>query len=252
MLNASTNRERLADLLLQDSAIRASIADDSANANRLNVVHEAVAPAQAALAEYDAAAALSYANWARGLVTGRPTSDAARREALVRALGDAEQSSASAKAAQAGFQAAVEHASAPLGRLAIAIREAAKVVAIEEAFAILPKIADAIAEADDLRQQLDAAREAVMAGVAFGSSDSSEAVAAVVRFDNARSVAESRPMTSDTHAEGWRRFTAALERDASIDFEGAQAIAAPPTPFNPTSVDPITAAMQAAAAFPTL
>jgi hypothetical protein len=251
MLN-TPNRDRLADLQKQDSEVRATITADSANANRLNVIHEAVEPARAALATYDADHAAAMANWARGLVTGRPKADANHRETLARALADAEQNSNAAKAAQAGFQASVEQANAPLARLKLAIREAAKVVAIEEASEMLPKITDAIAKADDLHRQLDAAREAILSGLEFGSTDFNEARQALQGFDVDRNIAEARPMTSDNHGEGWRRFLAALEKSASIDFEGAQTMALQPTPFNPTALDPATAAMLAAASFPTL
>lgn len=249
----SPSRAKLLMLQEQHAAIRAAVADDSANANRLNVVHEAVAPAQAALAAYDADHAAAMANWARGLITGRPKADAGRRAELITAVADAEQSSTAAKAAQDRFQADIERASAPLGRLAIAIREAVKCVAIEEATLLLPAIAGAVAAFADLHARLDAALGEVMADIGFGSVEYPEARAALSVFVTARNLSEALPTTgNDGYGEGWRRFTAALERDASISFESAQAMAVQPTPFNPTAVDPATAAMLAAAAFPTL
>jgi hypothetical protein len=248
----STARAKLDDLQRQAATIRAAVTADSANSNRLSVVREAVAPAQAALATYDAEHASAMANWARGLVTGRPKADAGRRAELVTAVADAEHNSAAAKAAQNEFQADIERASAPLGRLAIAIREAAKVVAIEEATKQLPAIASAVATFADLHARIDAALGEVMGDIGFGSVEYPEAQRALAAFVTARNNAEALPMIKDTHREGWRRFTAALERDASIDFESAQAMAAQPSPITSTSVDPITAAALAAASFPTL
>jgi hypothetical protein len=101
-----------------------------------------------------------------------------------------------------------------------------------------------------LRRQLDAARGAIVAGFEFGSADYSEAGAALHEFDNARGVAEGRPMPgNDSYAADWRQFTAALERDASIAFEDAGAVELLPLQFNPTAVDPATAGAFAAASF---
>ena len=245
----SDARQRLADLLKQDAEVRAAVQAESANSNRLSAIHEAVPPARAALDAFDAEHAAAMSRWAKGLVTGKPTTDSAARAELARALADAEQSSAAAAVAQAGFQTAAELASAPLPKLSIAIRAAAKVVAAEEATKLLPEITAAIAKADSLRRQLDAARGAIVAGFEFGSADYSEAGAALHEFDNARGVAEGRPMPSKTYGEDWRRFTAALERDASISFEDAGAVELPPLPFNPTAVDPVMAAAAAAMSF---
>jgi hypothetical protein len=245
----SPARHRLADLQRQSATIHAAVRVESDNANRLNAVFKAVAPAEAALAEFDAEHAAAMSRWARGNVTGRPTTASAQRETLVRALADAELASDAARSAQTGFQAAAERASAPLPRLKIKIREAAKLVAIEEATALLPEIKAATATAESLRHRLDDARAEVMTGFEFGSNDYAEAGAALAAFDEARSIAEARPATT-ADSTSWRRFTAALQQDAAIDFDGAQAIAVPPTPFIPTAADPATAAMLAIASFP--
>jgi hypothetical protein len=243
-------RQRLADLQKQDAAIRASVQVETDNHNRLDTIHAAVDPAKAELAAHDAQNAVGMAEYARGNVTGLPKSDAKRRAELAADLADAEQSSVAAKVAQAAFQAAIERLSAPLARMRIAIREAAKVVACEEATKLLPQIAAAIATADSLRLQLDAARETVLSGFEFGSSDYSKAGAALHDFDNARGIAEGRPMSdASTYIKDWRRFAAALERDASISFEDAGTVELPYPTFNPTALDPVMAAAAAAASF---
>jgi hypothetical protein len=249
----SPARAKLLMLQEQRADKLAAVNAETTAANRLDSIHTAVGPAIAALGQFAAAAALSYASWARGNVNGKPkpTTSSSRRDVLVRALADAEQSSAAASVAQAEFQAAAVSASVGVGRIEIAIREAAKLVAVEEATALLPKITDAIAKADSLRRQLDAARDAISSGFEFGSADYNEAQAALHDFDNARGIAEARPMSgNDGYGEDWRRFLAALEQSAGMDFEGAQATAVQPTPFNPSAPDLATAAMRAVMAFP--
>jgi hypothetical protein len=248
MQNLSPNRERLHELQRQIQDTMAAVKAESDNANRLSVVHDAVAPARSALAAYDSALAESMSRWARGLVTGRPTTASAQRETLVRALADAEHASDAARFAQAGFQAAAERASAPLPKLAMAIREAAKLVVVEEATSLLSEIKEAIATAESLRLRIEAARAEIMTGFEFGANNFPEANAALAEFDEARSVAQARPATTADSAS-WRRFTAALERDAAISFEDAQDMAVPVTPSIPTAADPATAAMLAAASF---
>jgi hypothetical protein len=247
----SPARIRLADLQRQRLDALAAVSTESANANRLDRVHAAIEPARAALAQFDAEHAAAMSRWAKHLVTGRPQAASARRAELAAELADAELSSAAAKVAQAGFQANAERAGQPIPRLDLEIRKAAKVVAIEEAAKLLPQIAEAIATAENLHSRLEAARAEAMSGIAWGSADFAEVHASVAAFDQARGVAEARPRITEPFATDWRRFTAALQQDAHIDFEGAKEMALPPTPFKPTSADPATAAMLAAASFPT-
>jgi hypothetical protein len=245
-------RQRLADLQVRRAATLASVTAETGNSNRLNAFHEAVPIARAELSGFDAAAAIALGNWAKGLVTGKPTTPSAQRETLVRDLASAEQASAAARVAQAAFQADAERASGAIRGLDGQIREAAKLVALEEATSLLPSIAGAVASFADLHARLDAAI-GVVDDFGFGSTEYPEARAALSAFVTARNIAEALPMmTGNGHGEGWRRFTAALELSATIDFEGAQEMVIQPTPFNPTSVDPVMAAMTAAASFPTV
>jgi hypothetical protein len=246
----SLARHRLADLQLRRSDKLAALDAEAGHSNRLNAFHEAIEPARAALAAFDAQQALAMSNWARGNVNGKSATPSAHREALARDLADAEQNSAAAKVAQADFQANAERFAGDIRGLDEQIREAVKIVAIEEATLLLPSIAGAVASFADLHASLDAAI-AVVDDFEFGSTQHPEARAAMVKLIEARNIAEALPIIRDTHGEGWRRFSAALERDASIDFEGAQRMAVQPTPFEPTAVDPVIAAMTAAASFST-
>ena len=244
----SPARQRLADRQRERADKLAAIAVESANSNRLDRVVARVEPARVALADFDASAADAYARWAKGLITGLPQSASARRPELVAELADAEQASAAAKIAQAQFQAAAERAGQPLQRLNLEIRKLAKIVAIEEASKLMPAITEAIATAENLRHRLEAARVEVMSGVEWGSTEFSEVGGALHSFDQARGIACARP-ASTADATSWRRFTSALERDASISFSDSQAVAVPVTPSIPTAADPATAAMLAAASF---
>jgi hypothetical protein len=251
MQKLSPSRERLAARISERVNTLASIAAEQANANRLSVIHDAVSPARRALEEFDSEQASAYARWAKGGVNGRPKVASAIRAELVSALSDAEQSSAAAKAAQAGFQSASERAAVPLAGLAQAVREAAKLVVIEEATALLPAIKEAIANAESLRHKLDDARAEAMDGFGgFGTNDFPETTAALAVFDTARGGAEARPVKA-AGATSWRKFSAALQQDAKVCFEDAQAMAVPLIAFIPTATDAATAAMMAAASFPT-
>jgi hypothetical protein len=246
----SPARAKLAGLQRQLADTVAKVTAESDNANRLHIIHADVEPARSALAAYDADQGAAYARWAKGLATGRPKVVSAIRAELARALADAEQSSAAAKIAQAGFQAAAERASAPLPGLNMAIREAVKLVVVEEATKLLPAIAEAIATAESLRHRLDDARAEIMDGFEYGANHYPEANAALAAFDDARFVAQARPATT-ADATSWRKFTAALERDASISFEDADAFELPLMPFSASAADTATAAMLAAASFAT-
>jgi hypothetical protein len=247
----SPARQRLDAALRQKADALAFIRTQSDHSNRLAAIHEAVAPARDALSKFDADHASAMARWGEGLINGRPTSSAAHRDVLARALADAELDSDAAKVAQESFQAAIERMSAPLARLEIDISEAAKLVAVEQATSLLPAITAAIANADGLRRTLDAAREAVMAGFSFGSSEYNDAGRALHEFDLARGVAEARPMQGKDHALEWSRFTAALERDSSISFEDAAKLDIAPAPNRPNAPDPVMAAAAAVMSFPT-
>jgi hypothetical protein len=246
----SPARHRLADLQRQRADALAAIATENANSNRLERFHAAVEPARAELAAFDAQNAVAMSNWSRGLVTGLPKPDSAHRAELASDLADAEQASAAAKIAQEQFQAAAERAGRPLQRLDLEIRKQAKIVAIEEATKLLPEITEAIATAETLRNRLEAARAEVMSGVEWGSTEFSEVGAALHSFENARGLAQARPIQTTDFAADWRKFTAALTQAAEISFEEAGAFELPSTPFSPSAPDLATAAMLAAAAFP--
>jgi hypothetical protein len=247
----NANRKALAALTAErDIAMDAAKAETEGSA-KLGTIHAAVEPARAALIEFDAQQALGFSNWAKGLTTGRPKSDAARRASLAAKLADAELASAAAKAAQDEIQANVERISASLPGIAFEARKLAKIIAVEEAEELLPKIVAAIATAESLRFQLEAAQEEAGSGIPFGAMNYGDVNKAVERFDVARRAAESRPIMPPVNpfADGWRKFTAALTQDASVDFDGAQQMDVGLAPVHKTTIDPVSAAARAVEAF---
>jgi hypothetical protein len=246
----SPNRVALAALIADRDAARDAAKAEVERSGKLATVHAAVAPARAALSDFDHQTAVAMSNWARGNVTGLPKSDAARRATLVSDLADAELSSAAAKAAQSEIQASVERISAQLSQTNAKVREMAKVVAIAEASErLLPQIALAIATAEDLRRQLEAARAEAIEGDAYGRT--TLVTPAITAFDIARSAAESRPFEPpvNPHAAGWRKFVVGLTQDATIDFGTAQQMDVAPVIVHSQTIDPVSAAARAVESF---
>jgi hypothetical protein len=190
----SPAHHRLADLQRQLDEAQSRVDQQHALAARLDAVHAAVGPARAELAAHDAQDAIGMANWARGLVNSKSTSDASQREMLARVLADAEQSSAAAAVAQQKFHEQAVAESAPMPRLRIEIDEARRLVLLDDATAIFSPIADAIATAVRLHNDLDAARNAAMTGIEFGAGRYTDLYAALGKFDAARERAEARPV----------------------------------------------------------
>ena len=74
---------------------------------------------------------------------------------------------------------------------------------------------------------------------------------AVAAFDVARRDAESRPFEPATnpHAIEWRKFVGALQQDAAVGFEDAQAMDMAPTITHKPNVDPVSAQAAAVESF---
>jgi hypothetical protein len=248
----SENRQALAAKIVERDATRDTANAETASSARLGSIHDDVAPARDALAEFDHQHAIGLANWSRGLVTGKPVADAARRAKLAAAVADAELASAAATSGQDECQRNAERISKSLGRMETEILELAQAVAVEEATKLLPAITAAIAHAEALRLQLDAARAEISKGVGdFGRATS--VGPALHEFDNARRAAESRPfeLVINPNAIRWQKFVAGLTQDAGVDFEGAQELSVTLAPVHTREIDPVSAAARAAESFPT-
>jgi hypothetical protein len=186
-------RRRLADRQRQLADVDAAIKVELDHAARLDDIHKAVGPAQSALAHHDAQNAAGFAAWARGDVTGKPTTDAAHRAELAAELANAEAASASATIAQEQFRHASNRAAAPRPRLQIEIDEARRLVVLEDASELFAPIADSVATYMRLHKELNVARSAAMAGVEFGEGRFLEFGAALGKFDADRRKAEAVP-----------------------------------------------------------
>jgi hypothetical protein len=245
------SRKTLAELIADRDIARDASRAETERSAKLSTVHAAVEPARAAVAAFDARTAVAMANWSKGLVTGLPKSDAARRAELAADLADAELSSAAAKAAQDECQANAERLSQTLAQMGVKIRELAKVVAIEEASELFPKIAAAIATAESLRYQLEAARAEAVEGLEYGRDNL--VGPAVHAFDEARRGAEARPFEPSVNPFklGWRKFVAGLTEDAAVDFDGAQTMDVAPMIVHTPTIDPVSTAAAAVESFPT-
>jgi hypothetical protein len=187
------NRERLTDLQRHLADTTAKVDAKHALANRLDRVHSAVSPARAELAAFDAQNAVALANWSRGMVNGSPLphSNGARRKELADAIIDAEVASAAAVVAQEEFRQRAVAEAAPLAPLHAEIREVERLIILEDAAALLPKVREAIAAAHSLHRQIVAARSAAMLNADL--SEFRELGAALVKFDDAQAEAEAVP-----------------------------------------------------------
>jgi hypothetical protein len=226
----SPTRQRLAERLGELAEVEKAVAAELALAARLDDIHKAVGPAQSAISNHDAQNAAGFAAWARGDVTGKPTTDAGHRAELAAELANAEAASASATVAQEGFRHASIRAAAPLQRLKVEIASAAKLVMLEEAGPLLDQVRNAIAHAEDLHHQLLAATSVVRDGM---ESDISRAFGA---FDDALRNAEAKPHDPgfNPHLSAWRKLELALTQNAAITLEDAAALDLPGAPVLPS------------------
>jgi hypothetical protein len=132
-------------------------------------------------------------NWAEGAVTGRPLpeTDAARREELSAAIADAESASAAALAAQNQFRQEAVTVSAGILPLRVQVAEVERLIVLEDATALLPRLRQAIHDVHSLHREVTIARGAALSGADL--SQFPELGAALAEFDSAREIAEARP-----------------------------------------------------------
>ena len=101
----SAARDKLDGAIKARAAVAAKMAALTASVARLVQQIEAVGPAEAALARFDAAQSARLATWAQGGEADVPEADWAQREKLERELAAARATAASAVAAKAGLEA---------------------------------------------------------------------------------------------------------------------------------------------------
>ena len=124
---------------------------------------------------------------------------------------------------------------------------------IEDAEPLLSEMRAAIDAVHECKYRVDAARAAILSGLSSDQPDTREILVALEQFDRARQVAESKPIMPEInpHYADWMRFEARLADDSTASIDDNSPIAAMPRASMPVAVvDPVLAAAQAAASFP--
>lgn len=246
---------------LRDAATAKRAAQDDVHAaqirlDRLAEITKAVAPARQALGAHDAEQADKFASWsASNDAAAAPKPDAPARAALVAAVAEAEIAAAAAERAKSGPNADATAAAQQVADATAGASVWAKCVLCEEATALLPEMAKAIAHAEDLRHQLDAARAAVFDHLDPSDDANRPALTALAAFNEARRIAESRPHEPEEnpHRAEWLRLAMALTANPETTADDLDEIALPPVPAMPEmrDFDQVSALARAVASFPT-
>ena len=198
----SAGEQRLAEAQAAKAEASAEMQRHQGVMDRLDRQIRAVAPAEAALARFDAEQSAKLATWAADEDAGAaPQPDWQLRERLERELSAARATAASAAGAKAVPLAAMNAAGQRAAAAQRAAWVAAKLVAIEEAEATLEPLKAAIAQIYEAKKQVDAVREGILAGLKPGD-DTSEIFIALAAFDGKRRAAESVPMAELTPPTG--------------------------------------------------
>jgi hypothetical protein len=187
----SSLRQRLADLQADLASVESAVGAQYSLAANLDFLHKVVPAAAAALTAFDVAQAEGMAQLALGNVTGRPAHSGAARAELLAAIADSIADATSATTAQEGFRVAAGRAAAPLPRLRAEIAEVERLIILEDAELLLPKVKDAIAAAYALHKEIASLRSAAAAGADI--SHATEIGRALSAFEAARSIAEAQP-----------------------------------------------------------
>jgi len=190
----SAAESRLAEAQVAKAEAEAEMQRQQAVIDRLDRQIRAVAPAEAALARFDAEQSAALGTWAQTGEAEAPRADWQQRERLERELSAARATAASAAGAMAAPRAALNAAGQ---RAAAAQRDAwiaNKLVAIEEAEATLDPLRTAIAQIYSAKRAVDAAREGVLAGLRHADGDTGEVFSALSAFDTKRREAEAIPL----------------------------------------------------------
>lgn len=197
----SAAEQRLAEAQAAKADAEAEMQRHQAVIDRLDRQIRAVAPAEAALARFDAEQSAKLGTWAQSGDAEVPQADWQQRERLERELSAARATAASAAGAKAVPQAAMNAAGQRAAAAQRAAYVAAKLVSVEEAEATLEPLKAAIGQIYAAKRAVDAAREGVLAGLSPGE-DTREVYIALSAFDTKRRSAESIPMSEIKAPDG--------------------------------------------------
>ena len=218
----SAARDKLDGAIKARAAVAAKMAALTASVARLVQQIDAVGPAEAALARFDAAQSARLATWAQGGEADVPETDWAQREKLERELAAARATAASAVAAKAGLEAEYTSKAKELPPIEMWTRATIAEIVADE----IPPLAEA---AMKIGAELIAAQQRLIAAVdltkgIFQSLPPGEAAAlansAMVRVSKAMSGAHEKPPLDPDKTEAsrraWHAFAADLREDAYV------------------------------------
>ena len=218
----SQARTKLDEALTARREVESKLAALSASVARLVQQIEAVGPAEAALARFDAAQSARLATWAQGGEAEVPEADWPQREKLERELAAARATAASAVAAKAGLEAQYTAKANELPPIEMWTRAAIAEIVADE----IPPLAEA---ARKIGAELTAAQQRLVQAVdltkgIFQSLPPGEAAAlanaAMVTVSKAMSAAHEKPPLDPDKTEAsrraWHAFADDLRQDAYV------------------------------------
>jgi hypothetical protein len=184
---------------------------------RLQYSHAAVATAESELARLDQAEASAALAWAEaGDSAPAPLPDTAKRVEIEGRITAAKAAARAADSATASVGAQLTRVNEHLVALQPRITQAAATIVAEEAEALFPKLAEAIAAVEAVRIRITAAREfMIRATVAPAGKAVGQVVLPFERFDRGFELASARPMPTAVGAGEWSQLANALAGDAT-------------------------------------
>lgn len=210
----SPQRQRLADLRAQHAAAIARIDEIQGQVATLDEIHTARDTARADIAAFDREQSASMTAFARG-EAGKPKSTGSTRRKLIEALADAEAAAAAALLAQDELRGLMRAPSLERDAAEAQIAIAERLVVLEDAEALFPKMREAIKNYLVIRKTINDARRSVWSG------PTSDAVsAALVAFNEQLALAET--VTEDPAEKAER--DRAIKR--TVDMAAAQVVGA--------------------------
>jgi hypothetical protein len=169
---------------------------------RLETAARSPAPIAAELAMLDKDESAAMSQWAANPNgADAPAPDADRRAELMKRLAAAEAQARASADAMSGPRAAMNAAGQRAATAERAAYIARKLAALEAAELALAPLKSAIARVYEAKRRVDAARESVLAGLAF-SDDTREVFTALAAFDKKRLEAESKPLSEVLPPDG--------------------------------------------------
>jgi hypothetical protein len=189
---------------------------------RLQSAHATVATLETELARIAQAESFAALHWAEADDgSPAPLPDTSKRGEIEGKIAAAKAAARAADSATASVGAQLTKTNEHLAALQPRITQAAATIVAEEAEALFPELAEAIAAVEAVRIRITTAREFMIRATV---APAGKAVGAVrlnfERFDRGFELASARPMPASDGAGEWSGFASRLERDATATLEG--------------------------------